>query len=240
MWLLLSELDVVGVAETAAHSVITSKSLSESFGTSGRLDAEYYQPKYDYLLRHLSLFHTATIGELADIQKSVEPGSEAYQTEGVPFVRVADLSKQGLQETSVYLDGAAFPTVPKPRKGTILLSKDGSVGIAYKAEEDLNVITSGAILHLTVRDTRTVLPDYMTLVLNSVVVAMQAERDAGGSVIQHWKPSEIEQVVVPILPMDVQRELTDKCRQSFALRHESERLLRQAQTLVEEAIECSQ
>lgn len=55
----------------------------------------------------------------------------------------------------------------------------------------MDVITSGAIIHLTVTD-KEVLPDYLTLVINSVVVKLQAERDAGGSIIQHWKPSEIE------------------------------------------------
>lgn len=231
-------LDQLGLRDFSADpSAYNVKSARESFLATGRLDAEYYQPKYDYLLRHLSLFHTATIGELVDIHKSVEPGSEAYKSEGVPFVRVSDLSKQGLQETSIYLDVATFSTAPKPRKGTILLSKDGSVGIAYKVEEDLNVITSSAILHLTVRNTRAMLPDYLTLVLNSIVVAMQAERDAGGSVIQHWKPSDIERVVVPILPLDVQQEIAALVRRSFALQDEAKRLLDEAKLTVEQAIE---
>jgi len=31
---------------------------------------------------------------------------------------------------------------------------------------------------------------------------MQAEKDAGSSIIQHWKPSEFENIIIPILPMD--------------------------------------
>ena len=31
----------------------------------------------------------------------------------------------------------------KPKKDTILFSKDGSIGIAYKVQSDLNVFTSG-------------------------------------------------------------------------------------------------
>jgi len=82
-----------------------------------------------------------------------------------------------------------------------------------------------------------VLPDYLTLVLNSIAVKMQAERDAGGSIIQHWKPSEIEQVVIPILPMPIQKELSEKVRRSFALRKESKHLLEEAKIMVERAIE---
>lgn len=124
----------------------------------------------------------------------------------------------------------------KPKKDTILLSKDGSVGIAYKVEEDQDIITSSALLHLKLK-TKEVLPDYLTLVLNSKLTQMQAERDAGGSIIQHWRPDEIKQVLIPILPMDVQKELSKQIQQSFKLRKESKRLLEVAKNAVEIAIE---
>ena len=66
---------------------------------------------------------------------------------------------------------------------------------------------------------------------------MQAERDAGGSVIQHWKPSEIENVVIPILSDDIQKQITENIRESFALRARSQQLLELAKTAVEIAIE---
>ena len=81
------------------------------------------------------------------------------------------------------------------------------------------------------------MPDYLTLVLNSIVVKMQAERDAGGSVIQHWKPSEIENVVVPILDNEGQIQIAEKVQESFALRKECARFLDLAKTAVEVAIE---
>lgn len=137
---------------------------------------------------------------------------------------------------SVCLDRAIYATAPRPQKDTILLSKDGSVGIAYKVEDDMDMITSGAILHLSVKG-KGILPDYLTLVLNSRIVKMQAERDAGGSIIQHWKPSEIEQVVIPILPPDIQQKLSEQVSKSFALRREAKSLLEQAKLMVEQTIE---
>lgn len=235
-WLLLEELELVKDEAQERNTTATSKSLSESFLSSGRLDAEYYQPKYDYLLHWLSTKQSCRLGEMVNIQKSVEPGSDAYQSEGIPFVRVADLSKQGLSEPSIFLNRKQYECVLRPNKDTILLSKDGSVGIAYKVDEPLDVITSGAILHLSVK-TSQVLPDYLTLVLNSIVVRMQAERDAGGSIIQHWKPSEIEKVVIPILPMEEQSKLSQMLQESFSLRKQSLQLLEQAKATVEQAIE---
>lgn len=212
------------------------KKVSESFIESGRLDAEYYQPKYDELFALLGAFDTKTLSEIVNIEKSIEPGSEAYQTDGIPFIRVANLSKFGITDTDVYLSAEEYGDIIRPEKDTILLSKDGSVGIAYKVEENTNIITSGAILHLTIKD-NSVMPDYLTLVLNSIVVKMQAERDAGGSVIQHWKPSEIEKVIIPILDNEEQIQIAEKVQESFALRRESARLLELAKTAVEVAIE---
>lgn len=236
MYLLLKELGLIAEKPQRNKVVATEKKLSTSFFTSGRLDAEYYQPKYDYLDSQLSLLPTQRLGEIVEIRKSIEPGSEAYQPEGVPFVRVADLNKFGIETPSICLDRATYATAPYPQKDTILLSKDGSVGIAYKVEDDMDMITSGAILHLSVKE-KGILPDYLTLVLNSRIVKMQAERDAGGSIIQHWKPSEIEQVVIPILPLDIQQKLSEQVSKSFALRREAKSLLEQAKLMVEQTIE---
>lgn len=205
--------------------------------TTGRLDAEYYQLKYDVLFEKLSHYRCNTIREITTIKKSIEPGSDAYCNEGVPFVRVSDMTKFGITEPAVFLSRNNFNVSElHPKKDTILLSKDGSVGIAYKVEEDMDCITSGALLHLNVYN-KNYLPDYLTLVLNSLVVQLQAERDSNGAIIQHWKPSEIEQVVIPYLPMETQRVIATKVQQSFALRSESKHLLAEAKQLVEQEIE---
>ena len=216
---------------------INVKTLSESFLSSGRLDAEYYQSKYDNLFAQLSKYECDTIKRIAHINKSVEPGSDAYQDNGIPFVRVSDVNKFGISEPNIFLSPDEFDLSSlRPKKDTILLSKDGSVGIAYKVEKDLDCITSGALLHLTVFN-KDYNPDYLTLVLNSKIVKMQAERDANGAIIQHWKPSEIEQVIIPKLPMSIQEEISAKIQKSFALKAESKRLLEQAKLMVEQEIE---
>lgn len=236
VWLLFTEIGITSNIDVKAPIGSTYKKLSDSFLKSGRLDAEYYQPKYDYLFSELKRFKTKTIRQIATLSKSIEPGSDAYCEKGIPFIRVADLSKFGLSEPAVYLSELEFKDSIRPQKDTILLSKDGSVGIAYKVDEPVDVITSGAIIHLNITD-KEVLPDYLTLVLNSAIVKLQAERDAGGSIIQHWKPSEIEKVIIPILPMANQIKISEMLQQSFSLRKESKCLLQEAIQIVETAIE---
>ena len=117
-----------------------------------------------------------------------------------------------------------------------MFSKDGSIGIAYKVQSDLNVFTSGALLHLVTTDS-SILPDYLTLVLNSVVVKLQAERDSNGAIIQHWKPSDIENVIIPILPEQIQKKIASLIQQSFECKAQSKQLLEDAKRMVESEIE---
>ena len=221
---------------------VNIKSFSDSFGTSGRLDAEFYQEKYDVLVQKLKAQEYDELKNLVSVKKSIEPGSSAYDEQGLPFIRVSDYDKFQISSPAKYLSEAYcrenHETLKNllPKKGTILFSKDGTVGIAYLLSEDLNGISSGAILHLKVKDKR-VLPEYLTLVLNSFAVQMQAERDVGGSIIQHWRVEEIKEVVIPIISMEIQTQIADLIRKSDRLRQESQALLEEANRKVEQAIE---
>lgn len=218
------------------NTLHTTKKFSD-FAQSGRLDAEYYQPKYDDLFEKLSCLNCKRLGKIVSIKKSFDPGSDAYQETGIPFIRVSDISKDGIEKTELHLSPIDFD-IPelKPKKDTILFSKDGSIGIAYKVQSDLNVFTSGALLHLVTTDS-SILPDYLTLVLNSVVVKLQAERDSNGAIIQHWKPSDIENVIIPILPEAIQTKIASLIQQSFECKAQSKQLLEDAKRMVEAEIE---
>lgn len=224
-----------------SHTICT-KQLSHSFSLTGRLDAEYYQPKYDVLfhaLKHLPCRKLGGTDGLVHIMKSIEPGSAAYQEEGIPFIRISDVSKFALSDPEIYLsENIADPASSLfPKKDTILFSKDGSVGIAYKLEQDATCITSGALLHLTIKNKSELLPDYLTLVLNSKVVQLQAERDANGAIIQHWKMRDIENVMIPVLAMDIQKKIASKVHKSFSLRRQADNLFQYIKHAIELAIE---
>jgi len=239
--ILLKEIDLKNFTEN--KTPINIKSFKDSFAKSGRLDAEYYQVKYEQVVNKIKSKSHDSLINIVDIKKSIEPGSKNYVEIGLPFMRVADLSKNGLSEPQKYISEYFIKENKdkieklKPKKGTILFSKDGSVGIAYHLRQNYNGITSGAILHLNVKDEKRILPEYLTLALNSKVVQMQAERDAGGSIILHWRVGEIENVVVPIIDFNKQKEIADLIEQSFSLKKQSEHLLEVAKKAVEIAIE---
>lgn len=209
---------------------INVKSFKDAFLATGRLDAEYYQPKYEEVVGRITAQSHKRLIELVVINKSIEPGSDAYSEDelGLPFLRVADYSKYGITKPQKSLSAAYVAEnqemldTLKPKKGTILFSKDGSVGEAFCLSQDADFITSGAVLHLNVKNTNEVLPDYLTLALNSKLVKMQAERDAGGSIILHWRVGEIENVVVPLVDRPTQEKIAVMVQESFSLKAESE------------------
>lgn len=226
-----------------SSKAVNIKRFKDSFGASGRLDAEYYQVKYEQMMTHIQKQDHSLLKDLVMIQKSIEPGSDVYSEDGMPFLRVADYNKFGLNEPEKKLSidycfqNSNLINGLKPKKGTILFSKDGSVGNAYLLQKDEELVTSGAILHLHLKRTNDIVPEYLTLVLNSQVVKMQSERDAGGSIILHWRISEIENVLIPIIPLDIQQEIAGLVNESFHLKSKSEQLLETAKRAVEMAIE---
>lgn len=234
-WLLLQEL-FLDYWQSRGSVSCSIKSFS-AVQSTGRLDSEYYQPKYDELFEHLAKYKCTKLGDIVAIKKSIEPGSDSYIEEGIPFIRVSDVNKFEIGKTDLHLSPKEFNIeVLRPHKNTIIFSKDGSIGIAYKCEKNLDIITSGALLHLDIRN-ENILPDYLTLVLNSIVTQLQAERDSNGAIIQHWKLDDIKKIIVPVLPMQIQSLIAEKVQKSFALRKQSKRLLEQAKRMVEEEIE---
>ena len=213
----------------------------KSFGevaAANRWDAEYYQPKYDDIMNAIRRVSHNRLGDIAHIQKSIEPGSDSYRESGVPFVRVADLSPYGIAAANKFLGEKEYEkeiAALSPRKNTILFSKDGTLGIAYKVEEDMRAITSGAILHLTAKGG--VDPDYLALALNAMPTRMQAERDSGGSIILHWRLDQIRKITVPILSAAAQKRISAEAKKSFRIRRQSQMLLQAAKSAVEIAIE---
>ena len=64
-----------------------------------------------------------------------------------------------------------------------------------------------------------------------------AVKHINGDIIQHLKPSEIEQVIIPKLPKPIQENISARIQESFALKAESKRLLEEAKLMVEREIE---
>lgn len=236
--LLLSELGLLNWQPKHQLSFVRNYSEADK---AGRIDAEYFQPKYDEIVKAIKSYPSGwdTLGNIASVKKCVEVGSEAYMDEGnIPFVRVSNLSPFEITEEK-YISDELYTELMQhqPKQGEILFSKDATPGIAYHlTERPKQMIPSGGILRLQLKSKK-INEDYLTLVLNSIIVQEQINRDVGGSVILHWRPDQVKQTVIPILNDKKQQQIQQKITESFNLRKQSKHLLECAKRAVEIAIE---
>lgn len=203
---------------------------------ANRIDAEYFQLKFNTLL---SKVKTEKLGDLVLMTKGFEPGSEAYQDNGKLFIRVSSVSKEGIiDKDQKYLNDKLYQKLKndfEPKVEEILLTKDATPGIAYVLKESIEGIICGGILKLKTKEN--IEPEFLALCINSIIGKSQVERDAGGSIIAHWKPEQVKNLQVPVLPKTIQQKIVNLIKKSHQSRKKAKELLEEAKQKVEKLIE---
>jgi len=215
--------------------------LSDAF-SAHRTDAEYFQPAYEKIINNLRInIELKPLRRfILSIQKGVEPGSENYQDEGKPFIRVSNLSINGFTDRDQkYLNEELYKQLKgtyEPKQNDFLLTKDATPGIAFVVKEPIEGIISSGILKLKINESE-IDKEYLALCINSLIGKMQIERDGGGSVIVHCKPEQLKKLNIPILPTQTQQKIASLAQQSCEARSKAKELLEIAKKAVEIAIE---
>ena len=234
---LLSE---VGLIEWRPEHQLTFIVNYSDMQSAGRMDADYFQPKYGEIVDAIKGYAGGwdTLGNLVTMERCIEVGSGEYLEEGIPFIRVSNLSPFDITEEK-YISESLYEEIKQhqPEQGEILFSKDATPGIAYYLDEPpRKMIPAGGVLKLKSK-TDKINNECLTLALNSMLTKEQANRDVGGSVIMHWRPEQIAEVAIPILSEATQTQIRQKITESVNLRRQSKRLLKRAKEAVEMAIE---
>ena len=133
--LLLSEL---GLADwQPKHRLTFVKNYSDAQRTE-RIDADYFQPKYEEMVHAIRSYAGGwdRLGNLVTMKKCVEVGSKEYLNEGIPFVRVSNISPFEITQEK-YISKALYAEIlqHQPEQGEILFSKDATPGIAHYLRE---------------------------------------------------------------------------------------------------------
>jgi type I restriction enzyme M protein len=218
------------------------KSFKESFGKSGRLDAEFYQPKYDALLRTISKsgFPVEQLGTL------IEPitngyDSREYTEEGTPYIRVGDVKNGRIDIEGAVKIPVNIADVDKDvslKLGDVLFTRKGSFGNAAVVREDaLHTIISSEIMLLRLLPEKKIIPDYISLYLNSFLGYMQVERKVHGVAYYSISQPDLATIQIALPPKSVQSRIEKKIQESLSTLQESKRLLELSKRAVESAIE---
>jgi len=205
-----------------------------------RADADYYQTKYRQIERHAKKINTTSLGSICKFLKGVEVGSKSYTETGKLFIRVSNITPNGITTGSSdkYISDKLYKTLGifRPNVGDILLTKDGTVAMCYVVDETIEGIICSGILKLNLYSNK-IPKEYLALAMNSKFCQMQAERDCSGALIMHWKPNEVRKLKIPILEAKKMQRLADMVTKSKKAKKEALSLLEQAKQRVEELIE---
>lgn len=231
--------DSLGIRTKQFDTTVSVKSFSDSFLKTGRLDAEYYQPKYDYYQSKIVEYGNGhfRIGEVAEYVFTGEYSEEYLPKDnGRRFYIRGTNMKNGRIKTdeNYYVDPSNHQKYVSA--GDIVTTRVGSVGLFAEIDNSLD----GAICSdnvISFRLPNYCKPDVYTLLLNSKPIHELIDRLARGSVQQRLNQETLRDVILPILEPGLQKDLSEAINISFSLQTRADALLDYAKYAVEMAIE---
>ncbi len=248
--LLFQELGINEMLWQTKGVAVNNKSFKESFAQSGRLDAEYYQPKYDIIQNHLKQFEQIKLKDLVSTPitsgSTPKAGDSQYYTDasdGIPFIRAVDIGNNRVSLDDLnYVKRNVHEGILKKtqlKHNDVLFSIAGTVGRCgiFDHNVEANINQACAILRFN-EDIINRL--YLIIFFNSEVGQQIIEKYARQGVQTNLNMDEIGNLQIPILAMPTQQQIASLIQQSFQLRKQSKYLLDIAKQAVEMAIETDE
>lgn len=205
-----------------------------------RHDAGFYQPKYVQLIEQLKRHDLKLISHVSE---KLETGiySSKYDSKGMKYVRGTDIEENGLiNEKSLLRTSIVNPnhkTIAQPYD--ILVTRVGSIGVTGIVLSSEKMLFSDNLIRIRInwKYGDKINPLYLLLFLKSINGQMLMTRYSRGSVQQRLNQSQLGEIPVPIIDLNIQNEISDLIEMSFKNRDQSNLLLEQAKNEVETLIE---
>ena len=231
--LLLEELGLKDFKHS--YELSYTSNLSSAFEVH-RVDAEYFQPIYNELIKNFGHHEVKKLGELA-YRKKMKTYADAE--ENYKYIEISDINTDIGEVNYTERLGKQLP--PNARipidGGELIISKvrptRGAIGIVAE-ELSKNIFCSSAFSVFTVSSP---LKEYLYLIARSIIGKLQMERPTTGTSYPTINDRDVENINVPTLPDETQQKLASFVRQSYEARSKAKQLLEEAKRIVENAIE---
>lgn len=209
----------------------------KDFAKSGRLDAEYYQSKYEEIEEKIKSVQCKSVAELQLFNtRGVQPD---YVSDGtVSVVNSKHILENGLDYDN--FEKTTFKFLQENERAKIhfndilIYTTGANIGRAQPYLLKTDALASNHVNILRLKNVNSI---YAALALNTIIGRSQTEKYCSGSAQVELYPSDIEHFLIPILPEQTQNFIAEKILKSFDLRKQSKDLLEQAKKMVENEIE---
>ena len=204
---------------------------------AGRIDAEYFQPKYAEIVNAIKVYSGGwdTLGNLVTVKdKNFKPQNDTEYS----YIELANISGNGEITGCTVEQGQDLPSRARRQvaEGDVIVSSiEGSLAsiALIEAEYDQALCSTGFyVVNSDALNSETLL-----VFLKSIAGQMQLKKGCSGTILTAISKDKFKEIVLPVIPEEVQEEIRQKVVESANLRRESKRLLECAKRSVEIAIE---
>lgn len=229
-------LSMLGITDfTASNQAVSIKTLSESFDKSGRLDAEYYQQKFDIYEEVISKHSKGFVyvrEKFAPVKKRCNRDQDEYN-----YIEIGDVDVGSGSATSNAVATVDLPDNAKimTQQGDVLVSTVRPNRGAVAILENSGYLVSGAFTVL--RQNADYPKEILHVLLRTSIYRDWLLRYNVGTSYPVIKDNDILNMPIPVFDDQTQKKVMGYVQESFFLRHKSEQLLEYAKTAVEIAIE---
>ena len=184
-----------------------------------RLDPLFYHTKYTRALEELgrSPYEIKTIGEISrEVRAGKTPPRAKYVERGVPFLRIQNITKKGIEFGGlVYLPNGFYDEFKRAqvRVNNIVIAITGAtIGKAALIGKDVGKsLVCADIAKIVLRDS--VNPLYVLSFLRSPFGQLQIQKHIYGATNKHVSPRSLEIIRIPIPPKEIQDKIADRTKE---------------------------
>ena len=227
--------EIVGQEQELPEINCSTKTISESFSSTGRLDAEFYQEKYRaYETGILSAAqgYTYIKKEFLQIKEKCSRELDAYN-----YVEIGDIDVGAGTATFNAVNTSELPDNAKimTKQGDLLVSTVRPNRGAVAILEDEGLLVSGAFTVL--RENGNYPKEILQVLLRTSIYRDWLLRFNVGTSYPVIKDEDVLNMPIPLFEETVKQSIVSKVKEAASLRSQSEQLLEYAKQAVEMAIE---
>lgn len=223
-------------SEHLSHKLWFVKNYSD-VKDANRFDAEYFQPKYDELIKSIKnyfngydkLKHMVKIKDINFVPKS----KEEYK-----YIELANIAKSGEINDCTVDFGKNLPTRARRIVSTcdvVVSSIEGSLdSVALITSDNNNALCSTGFY---VINSNSINSETLFCLMKSEFIQMQLKRGCSGTILTAINKDEFENIILPKINNNVQIQIKENIQEMYKLRCQSKQLLEIAKRGVEIAIE---
>ncbi|OGI12723.1 hypothetical protein A3K64_04080 [Candidatus Micrarchaeota archaeon RBG_16_36_9] len=202
----------------------------------GRIDAEYFQPKYENLIEKVGI--SIKILDKAElIDENIEP--EKTPEKEFVYIELSDVNSEfGVVDSYSIIKGKDAPSRAKIKVHTgdiIVSSVEGSLGkTAIITEEFNNSIVSNGFF---VFRPKNITPEYLLILMKNKVIQLQLQRNVKGTILTSISKKVIEELFIPKLSGELEKKISEQVAKSIQLRSQAKLLFSASRNQIEEIIQ---